>query len=160
MTFRASRRMLNFVDSFYACVSVCLSFPVAMSFVVAGIILLWTLTRSRSNCTVLAKTACSKRRRSRRCCLWTVAWMLILVRRRACLAAGKLSQHTRRRVGRKCPRLKQFTSSRNARLMGLLQLRYEHDSTTIRVRYNIVRGVMCFRAIMNMSILSRCYRML
>ena len=44
--------------------------------------------------------------------------------------------------------------------MGLLQLRYEHDSTTIRVRYNILRGVMCFRAIMNMSILSRCCRML
>ena len=48
----------------------------------------------------------------------------------------------------------------NGRLMGLLQLRYEHDSTTIRVRYNILRGVMCFRAIMNMSILSRCCRML
>jgi len=45
-------------------------------------------------------------------------------------------------------------------LMGLLQLRYEHDSTTIRVRYNILRGVMCFRAIINMSILSRCCRML
>ena len=45
-------------------------------------------------------------------------------------------------------------------VMGLLQLRYEHDSTTIRVRYNILRGVMCFRAIMNMSILSRCCRML
>ena len=59
-------------------------------------------------------------------------------------------------------------------LMGLLQLRYEYDSTTIRLRfgyntlrdaydsttirarYNILRGVMCFRAIMNMSILSRC----
>jgi len=34
-------------------------------------------------------------------------------------------------------------------VMGLLHLRYEHDSTTIRVRYNILRGVMCFRAIMN-----------
>jgi len=63
-------------------------------------------------------------------------------------------------------------------LMGLLQLRYEHDSSTIRARfgyntlrdaydsatirarYNILRGVMCFRAIMNMSILSRCCRML
>jgi len=45
-------------------------------------------------------------------------------------------------------------------LMGLLQLRYEHDSTTIRVRYNILRGVMRFRAIMNMSILARCCRML
>ena len=63
-------------------------------------------------------------------------------------------------------------------LMGLLQLRYEHDSSTIRlrfdydsattryemrtirVRYNTLRGVMCFRAIMNMSILSRCCRML
>jgi len=37
---------------------------------------------------------------------------------------------------------------------------FEYDSTTIRVRYNILRGVMCFRAIMNMSILSRCCRML
>jgi len=26
----------------------------------------------------------------------------------------------------------------------LLELRYEHDSSTIRVRYNILRGVMCF----------------
>jgi len=43
---------------------------------------------------------------------------------------------------------------------GLLQLRYEHDSSTIRARHNILRGVMCFRAIMNMSILSRCCRML
>ena len=67
---------------------------------------------------------------------------------------------------------------RLCRVMGLLQLRYEHDSSTIRlrfdydsattryemrtirVRYNILRGVMCFRAIMNMSILSRCCRML
>jgi len=32
-------------------------------------------------------------------------------------------------------------------VMGLLQLRYEHDSSTIRARYNILRGVMCFRAI-------------
>ena len=56
-------------------------------------------------------------------------------------------------------------------LMGLLQLRFEHDSSTIRLRdaydssairarYNILRGVMCFRAIMNMSILLRCCRML
>ena len=45
-------------------------------------------------------------------------------------------------------------------LMGLLQLRFEHDSSTIRARYNILRGVMCFRAIMNMSILLRCCRML
>jgi len=45
-------------------------------------------------------------------------------------------------------------------VMGLLQLRYEHDSSTIRARYNILRGVMCFRAIMNMSILSRGCRML
>ena len=45
-------------------------------------------------------------------------------------------------------------------LMGLLQLRYEHDSSTIRARYNILRGVMCFRAIMNMSTLSCCCRML
>jgi len=44
--------------------------------------------------------------------------------------------------------------------MGLLQLRFEHDSSTIRARYNILRGVMCFRAIMNMSILLRCCRML
>ena len=44
--------------------------------------------------------------------------------------------------------------------IGLLQLRYEHDSSTLRARYNIPRGVMCFRAIMNMSILSRCCRML
>jgi len=46
------------------------------------------------------------------------------------------------------------------RVLGLLQLRYEHDSSAIRARYNILRGVMCFRAIMNMSILSRCCRML
>ena len=45
-------------------------------------------------------------------------------------------------------------------LMGLLQLRHEHDWSTIRERYNILRGVMCFRAIMNTSILSRCCRML
>ena len=63
-------------------------------------------------------------------------------------------------------------------LMGLLQLRFEHDSSTIRARFgyntlrdaydssairarcNILRGVMCFRAIMNMSILLRCCRML
>jgi len=45
-------------------------------------------------------------------------------------------------------------------LMGLLQLRYEHDSSTIRARYDILRGVMCFRAIMSMSILLRCCRML
>jgi len=30
----------------------------------------------------------------------------------------------------------------------------------IRAQYNILRGVMCFRAIMNMSILLRCCRML
>ena len=35
-----------------------------------------------------------------------------------------------------------------------------YEMRTIRVRYNILRGVMCFRAIMNMSILSRCCRML
>ena len=62
------------------------------------------------------------------------------------------------------------------RLKGLLQLRFEHerleynsstirlrdayDSSAIRARYNILRGVMCFRAIMNMSILLRCCRML
>jgi len=75
-------------------------------------------------------------------------------------------------------------------LMGLLQLRFEYDSSTIRLRdaydssairarYNILRGVMCFRAIiyifirtncshktnkathiMNVSILLRCCRML
>jgi len=39
-------------------------------------------------------------------------------------------------------------------------VRFEYDSSAIRARYNIVRGVMCFRAIMNMSILSRCCRML
>ena len=37
-------------------------------------------------------------------------------------------------------------------LMGLLR--------AIRARYNILRGVLCFRAIMNMSILLRCCRML
>ena len=41
-----------------------------------------------------------------------------------------------------------------------IRARFEYDSTTIRVRYNILRGVMCIRAIMNMSILSRCCRML
>ena len=53
-----------------------------------------------------------------------------------------------------------LSRSTAAVVMGLLQLRYEHDSSTIRVRYNILRGVMCFRAIMNMSILSCCCRML
>ena len=43
---------------------------------------------------------------------------------------------------------------------GYNTLRDAYDSTTIRGRYNILRGVMCFRAIMNMSILSRCCRML
>ena len=43
---------------------------------------------------------------------------------------------------------------------GYNTLRDAYDSTTIRARYNILRGVMCFRAIMNMSILSRCRRML
>ena len=37
---------------------------------------------------------------------------------------------------------------------------YNCDSSTIRARYNILRGVMCFRAIMNMSILLCCCRML
>jgi len=41
-----------------------------------------------------------------------------------------------------------------------IRARFEYDSSAIRARYNIVRGVMCFRAIMNMSILSRCCRML
>jgi len=48
-----------------------------------------------------------------------------------------------------------------------IRVRFDYDSATtryemrtIRVRYNILRGVMCFRAIMNMSILSRCCRML
>ena len=41
-----------------------------------------------------------------------------------------------------------------------IRARFEYDSTTIRARYNILRGVMCFRAIMNTSILSRCCRML
>jgi len=41
-----------------------------------------------------------------------------------------------------------------------IRARFEYDSTTIRARYNILRGVMCFRAIINMSILSRCCRML
>ena len=45
-------------------------------------------------------------------------------------------------------------------LMGLLQLRFECDSSAIRARYNILRGVLFFRAIMNMSILLRCCRML
>jgi len=40
------------------------------------------------------------------------------------------------------------------RLMGLLV------TIAIRARYNILRGVMCFRAIMNMTILLRCCRML
>jgi len=51
-----------------------------------------------------------------------------------------------------------------------LEIRY-HDAlwvtvpkgpitTAIRARYNIPRGVMCFRAIMNVSILLRCCRML
>ena len=35
-----------------------------------------------------------------------------------------------------------------------------YDSSAIRARYNILRGVMCFRAIMNMSILLCCCRML
>jgi len=41
-----------------------------------------------------------------------------------------------------------------------IRARFDYDSTTIRVRYNILRGVMCFRAIMNMSILLRRCRML
>ena len=41
-----------------------------------------------------------------------------------------------------------------------IRARFEYDSSAIRARYNILRGVMCFRAIMNMSILSRCCRML
>ena len=52
-------------------------------------------------------------------------------------------------------------------VMGLLQSRFgyntlrdAYDSSAIRARYNILRGVMCFRAIMNMSILLRCCRML
>ena len=43
---------------------------------------------------------------------------------------------------------------------GYNTLRDAYDSSAIRARYNIVRGVMCFRAIMNMSILSRCCRVL
>jgi len=46
------------------------------------------------------------------------------------------------------------------RFRGLLQLRFEYDSSAIRARYNILRGVMCFRAIMYMSILLGCCRML
>jgi len=41
-----------------------------------------------------------------------------------------------------------------------IRVRFDYDLTTIRARYNILRGVMCFRAIMNTSILSRCCRML
>ena len=43
---------------------------------------------------------------------------------------------------------------------GYNTLRDAYDSSTNRARYNILRGVMCFRAIMNMSILSRFCRML
>ena len=42
----------------------------------------------------------------------------------------------------------------------LLWAYYNCDSSAIRARYNILRGIMCFRAIMNMSILLRCCRML
>ena len=35
-----------------------------------------------------------------------------------------------------------------------IRARFEYDSSAIRARYNILRGVMCFRAIMNMSILT------
>ena len=43
---------------------------------------------------------------------------------------------------------------------GYEMLRDAYDSSAIRARYNILRGVMCFRTIMNMSILLRCCRML
>ena len=43
---------------------------------------------------------------------------------------------------------------------GYNTLRDAYDSSAIRARYNIVRGVTCFRAIMNMSTLSRCCRVL
>jgi len=41
-----------------------------------------------------------------------------------------------------------------------LTTRYVPITIAIRARYNILRGVMCFRAILNMSILLRCCRML
>jgi len=51
-------------------------------------------------------------------------------------------------------------AARNGPITIVIRARFEYDSSTNRARYNILRGVMCFRAIMNMSILSRCCRML
>jgi len=54
----------------------------------------------------------------------------------------------------------EYDSSTIRARFGYEMLRDAYDSSAILARYNIVRGVMCFRAIMNMSVLLRCCRML